>query len=157
MADRDPHPLTADPAGYTTDIYAWTKAQANLLRDRRFEAIDLANVIEEIESLGNEQAHAIESHLIVLGEHLLKLMVSRDRDPRRGWRLSVVNARNRIGVRLRKNPSLRRELPDLFADGWSSMRDAAIGGLNEAEESLVPVDPPFAVEEALAPDFFPGD
>lgn len=156
MADRDPQPFTADPAAYRNDVYAWTKAQADLLRARRFEAIDLDNVIEEIESLGNEQAHAIESHLIILGEHLLKLLVSVDRNPRRGWQASVRNARNQVAVRLRKNPSLKRQLPELFADGWDAMRDAARGGLREAEEHLVPANPPFTVDQALDPDFFPG-
>lgn len=92
MNERAAPPLAADPDAYATDVHAWTKAQAALLRARRFEAIDLDNIIEEIESLGNEQAHAVESHLIVLVEHLLKLAVSADGEPRRGWMVSVRNA-----------------------------------------------------------------
>ena len=157
MADRDPQPFTAGPVAYRTDVYAWTKDQAALLRAQRFEAIDLDNVVEEIESLGNELAHAVESHLIVLGEHLLKLLVSADRDPRRGWRLSAAEARRSIERRLRKSPSLRRELPEMFDDGWESMREAAKGGLREAEEHLVPNDPPFNLAQALDSNFFPGE
>ena len=37
---------------YEEDFYVWTEAQAALLRERRFEALDLANLIEEVEGLG---------------------------------------------------------------------------------------------------------
>jgi hypothetical protein len=156
MNERVAHPLSADPAAYGTDVHAWTQAQAALLRARAFEAIDLDNIIEEIESLGNEQAHAVESHLIVAVEHLLKLAVSADQEPRRGWMLSVRNARNRIGVRLRKSPSLRPLLGELLADGWETARVAAISGLREAEEGLVPEAMPFTLAQVMDESFFPG-
>lgn len=156
MADRDPQPFAAAPADYATDIHAWTQAQAALLRARRFEALDLPNIIEEIESLGNEQAHAIESHLIVLVEHLLKLAVSADREPRRGWLLSARNARRQIERRLRRNPSLRRELPAMFAESWDDARATARDGLREDEGALVPATSPFTLVEVLDPDFCPG-
>ena len=156
MADRGPGPFAADPAAYSTDIYAWTQAQAALLRQRKFDALDLANVVEEIESLGNEQGHAVESYFVVLIEHLLKLAVPNDRDPRRGWKASARNARSEIERRLRKSPSLRRELPEIFADTWANGRYAAQAGLREAEEHLVPTEPPFTLEQALDDDWFPG-
>lgn len=156
MNERVAHPLSVDPAAYANDVHAWTKAQAAMLRARQFEAIDLENIIEEIESLGNEQAHAVESHLIVAVEHLLKLAVSTDAEPRRGWMLSVRNARNRIAIRLRKNPSLRPQLGELLADGWETARVAAISGLREAEESLVPEVNPFTLAQVMDPEFFPG-
>lgn len=156
MNERVSHPLAADPESYGADVHAWTKAQAALLRARRFEAIDLDNIIEEIESLGNEQAHAVESHLIVAVEYLLKLAVSADVEPRRGWMLSVRNARNRMAIRLRKNPSLRPQLGALLDDGWEAARNEAIRGLREAEEALVPTTLPFTLAEVIDPDFFPA-
>lgn len=145
----------ADP--YDTDVYAWTRRQAELLRAKRFDALDIDNIIEEIESLGSEQAHSIESHLVVLAEHLVKMMVSADRLPRRGWRQSAINARNGIERRLRRSPSLRRELVAMFADAWPDARSAARAGLRETEEVLVPASAPFTVAQALDPDYFPGD
>lgn len=141
---------------YDADVYAWSQTQAGLLNARRFDAIDVANIAEEIESLGNELAHAVESHVIVLVVHLLKLTVSADRDPRRGWRNTVVIQRSEIERRLRKSPSLRREVPGFFDDEWPTMRRLAAGGLREAEEHLVPADPPFTLAQILDPDFFPG-
>ena len=147
--------IEAAPA-YDADIYAWALAQAGVLRARRFEAADLDNIAEEIESLGNEQAHAIESHLVVLVEHLLKLSISDDVGPRRGWRMSVIDARDEIDCRLARSSSLRRQLPGFFNRNWPKARRRAQAGLREAEEHRVPADPPFTVDEALDPDFFAG-
>ena len=157
MADRDPGLIVADPSSYGVDVFAWTRAQATLLRDRRFGEIDLNNLIEEIESLGNEQIHSIESYMVVLVEHLTKLAVSQDQNPRRVWCNSVGHARGGIARRLKRAPSLRRQLPEIFVDAWSDARRDARGGLHESEEHLVPNTPPFTFEQALDPDFFPGD
>ena len=62
---------------YETDILAWSEEQAARLRrhaaaDRSNDAIDWSNVIEEIESVGNEQLHAVESLLLQALVHMLK-------------------------------------------------------------------------------------
>jgi Domain of unknown function DUF29 len=38
---------------YEEDFYVWTEAQAELLRQRQLEALDLDNLIEEVEGLGD--------------------------------------------------------------------------------------------------------
>ena len=40
-------------ARYDTDFYVWARDQADLLRARRFEALDLDHLIEEVEGLGD--------------------------------------------------------------------------------------------------------
>ncbi len=149
--------LQPSTEAYDVDVYAWTRGQVELLRASRFDLIDIDNIIEEIESLGSEQAHSVESHLIVAIEHLAKLLVSSDRNPRRVWRQSVINARNGIKRRLKKSPSLRRELPAMFIDAWPDARDQARSGLRQEEEYLVKDTPPFGLTEVLDPDFLPGD
>ncbi len=62
---------------YGDDILLWSEQQAELLRQHRGgcrenDAIDWPNVIEEIESVGNEQLHAVESLLIQALAHMLK-------------------------------------------------------------------------------------
>ena len=43
---------------YENDFYVWTEAQAELLRKRQFEALDLDNLIEEIEALAAQRRAA---------------------------------------------------------------------------------------------------
>ena len=70
---------------YEEDFYVWTEPQAALLRERRFEALDLANLIEEVEGLGDAKKSAVLNNASVIIEHLLKLQHSPAQDPRRGW------------------------------------------------------------------------
>src|SRR5882724_976470 len=57
-------------ADYEEDFYAWNVEQARLLRSGEFSSIDVANVAEEIESLGRGDKRELESRLTVLLMHL---------------------------------------------------------------------------------------
>ena len=57
---------------YEQDFYAWTQAQAALLEARRFDALDVVHLVEEVESLGKSQQNVLESRLEKLVLHLLK-------------------------------------------------------------------------------------
>jgi hypothetical protein len=64
---------------YDADFYAWTQAQADALRTKQCNAPDLDHLAEEIQELGNEQEHAVVSHLRNLTLHLLKVACQRPR------------------------------------------------------------------------------
>jgi hypothetical protein len=62
---------------YDTDILVWSERQAELLRRLATgqpvnEAPDWPNIIEEIESVGSEQLHAVTSLLVQALVHMLK-------------------------------------------------------------------------------------
>lgn len=46
---------------YETDFVEWAAHTADLLRQGRFADVDLANLIEEIESLGRNDQRAVRS------------------------------------------------------------------------------------------------
>ena len=75
---------------YQTDHYAWTKQQAAELRRlaaaRANSTLDLANLAEEVESLGRSDLATVRSQLRRIIEHLLKLEHSPAAEPRFGWR-----------------------------------------------------------------------
>src|SRR5205085_7862178 len=58
---------------YENDFYKWTQNQIAFLQKKEFTKLDIDHLIEEIESLGNSEKNAIESHMIVLFVHLLKI------------------------------------------------------------------------------------
>src|SRR5262245_15384921 len=62
---------------YQADYYAWTKQQAAELRRlaaaRADSTLDLANLAEEVESLGTSQLSGVKSQMRRVMEHLLKL------------------------------------------------------------------------------------
>jgi hypothetical protein len=63
---------------YRTDFYAWTKKQAALLQAEEFEKLDLPNLVEELEAIGNSQRTEVISRLKVLVMHLLKWQFQAD-------------------------------------------------------------------------------
>ena len=106
---------------YETDFYAWTQAQAQALQAKDWKALDLAHLVEEVKSLGNEQAHAVESQLARLTKHLLKWRYQpTHRTP--SWRRTILNARQQIARRLRRNPSLRADLDALLVEAYRDGR-----------------------------------
>ena len=102
---------------YDEDFYVWTEAQAELLRQRQFEALDLDNLIEEVEGLGDAKKSAVLNNASNVIEHLLKLQFSPAQDPRRGCAESIVEHRTRLELEL--TPRLRQildeELPRVYA------------------------------------------
>jgi hypothetical protein len=44
---------------YDTDVYSWSREQAKLLRERRWDELDLEKVAEEIASVGPEEPEHI--------------------------------------------------------------------------------------------------
>ena len=60
---------------YEQDFYVGTEVRAGLRRQRRFETLDLDNLIEEVEGLGDAKKTAVLSAASVIVEHLLKLQL----------------------------------------------------------------------------------
>ena len=67
-------------ATHDVDFYRWTQEQAALLRTGRFEdpALDIDNLVEEIEDMGRSEIREISSLLRATLTHLLKMALSRD-------------------------------------------------------------------------------
>jgi len=63
---------TATARLYETDFYGWIQEQAQTLRSKNFAALDLENLLEEIEDMGKSQQHQLQSRLETLLLHLLK-------------------------------------------------------------------------------------
>lgn len=137
---------TKAPAGsaglYEADFYVWAEEQAALLRARRFDALDLENLIEEVQGLADTKLAAVLSNAAVVIEHLLKLQHSPATDPRNSWRASVREHRRRLWIESTPRPAqiLADRLPELYLRA----RDDAAGGMRDHGEH--------AAADALPPD-----
>jgi Domain of unknown function DUF29 len=69
---------------YDEDFYVWTQRQAELLRARKFQDLDLEHLIEEVAELGDTKLSVVLNNARVVIEHLLKLQHSPATDPRNG-------------------------------------------------------------------------
>ena len=147
---------------YEADFVAWTEQQAAALRHaaetRANLPVDWLNVAEELESMGRNDKHALESHLTGIIEHLLKLDHSPAREPRRGWELSVRHHRRAIRKLVKDSPSLRPHLAAAFDECWLDGRDDAANGLDAdgLMASDLPAACPYTLEQLLDEGWWPA-
>jgi hypothetical protein len=103
---------------YEEDYYLWTQIMADKLKVKDYSSVDWENIIEEIEDMGRSQKRAVESLLLRLSEHLLKLKYWHpevDRN-KKHWQSEVVNFRVLLLKRLKESPSLKAKLPEIYAE-----------------------------------------
>ncbi len=140
---------------YENDVYAWAQRQVELLRAEDFEHVDWNNLIEEIDSVGIEQLHKVESHLIRLLQHLLKWQYQPSkRATGRSWQLTIVEQRGRLRRVLRKNPSLRARVPDIIADIYPDAVQLAVVETGLAKQTF-PTDCPYTLDQIMDDEFWP--
>lgn len=111
-------------ATYETDFYLWTQQQAALLRQGLLSDVDIENLVEEVESMGRSERHALVSHLVVILTHLLKWQYQ----PRlRGgsWENSIDNGRFEVDEVLSESPSLKPQLEAKIKKAYSLSRRSA--------------------------------
>jgi Domain of unknown function DUF29 len=141
---------------YDEDFYVWTEEQAALLRERRFEALDLANLIEEVEALGRSEKSKVLNTASVIIEHLLKLQHSPAQEPRNDWRASVREHRRRLRRDL--TPQLRQTLGAELRALYAEIRDDTAAMLRDHGEDsaadALPATCPYTVEQ-IAGDWGP--
>ena len=108
-------------AGYEQDLYAWTKEQAQLVREGRWSAVDRDNVAEEMKSLGRTEFNKLESALRVLLLHALEW----DHQPgkrTRSWVLSIAAQRLEIENLLADSASLRPRVAEAITRAYRKAR-----------------------------------
>ncbi|MEH3116837.1 MAG: DUF29 domain-containing protein [Methylorubrum populi] len=144
-------PLAADL--HEMDFHAWARRQAQAMTAREPGALDVANLIDEVESLGRSQRAAIESHLSVSILHLLKFRVQPGRATVSGH-VTLRNQRRDIGRLTTRSPSLRGYPAEILAETY---RDARRRAAQETgmDESAFPDGLPFTLAQILDPDFVP--
>ncbi|MGK7940748.1 MAG: DUF29 domain-containing protein [Crocosphaera sp.] len=148
---------------YETDFNLWLEETIHKLENNQFEALDKVNLIEELRDLGKAEKNALESNLMILLAHLLKLTVQADAPEtmKNSWYNSVIEHRKRIKKQLYKTPSLKSYLPKIVEEAYNDGRDIAIKegkkasfGVRIPNESEYPHQCIFTIEQILDDDFF---
>jgi hypothetical protein len=138
---------------YEQDFYSWTRQQATLLRQQKFDQLDLSHLVEELDDLGNRHYDQLESRLMQLVAHLLKWQVQHWKRTN-SWRATIRGQRTAIAKLLRRNPGLKPRLEEAMLESWQEARDLAIAETDLPDEQF-PETNPFLVEQVLSSDFWP--
>jgi len=139
------------------DFYGWVLAQAAALRARGDFPIDWENVAEELEAMGRNEENSLQSYLERLLTHLLKYAYQ----PKKitpSWESSIENSRDRIRLLLKRSPSLKSKIEELFEDAYPFARRQAGAQMRMHKrewDARLPQGCPWPLETVLDPNFWP--
>jgi hypothetical protein len=138
---------------YEIDDSLWLEETISLLKAKRFDAIDLDNLIEELEDLGNEKKFRVASLLEQIIRHalLLQFWTSEREYNQDHWEVEIVNFQIQLKRKLTTNLRnyLQNELSNLYKDAVFFVRKKTKNRVN------FPDTCPYSLEELLNPDWLP--
>ena len=140
---------------YETDVVAWAKEQAALIRSGRFDKLDLKNIAEEIEDVGKSEQRELASRMAVLLAHILKWKFQPQKRSV-SWTLTIKEQRRLLVRRVQKTPSLSPILsdPEWVDEIWVDAK-----ALAEKETGLdmstYPEICPWSMADVLTPEWLP--
>jgi hypothetical protein len=138
------------------DFYAWSKAQADLLRAGRFADLDLEHLIEEVDDFGEALKRSVRSRIRTILERLLKLEHSPAQAARSGWYDTVLAQRSDLLDEL--TASIRREVEPTLPDLYEGARQSAATSLRKHGEhdaaDALPASCPYTLDQ-ITGDWLP--
>ncbi len=140
-------------ANYDKDFYAWTIESAELLRQKKFDEVDIYNIVEEIESLGKNNRRYLFKYFSVLVATLLKWKFQPLRQSK-SLALCIESQRFEIEDLLKESPSLKYEVELKFDHIYKKALLIASEhtGFNE---NYFPKICPFTLNQCLDNNFLP--
>lgn len=141
---------------YEQDYYLWIETLLKQLKQGDLANIDSKHLIEEVEALGIEQRHKVDSYLIQLLIHLLLYQYWHEEKKlcARGWENEIDNFRVQLDL-LFESKTLYNYFVQRIDDIYPKARRQAIRKLK------LPASPfsencPYNSEQILDPEYFPN-
>ncbi|MFN5513711.1 MAG: DUF29 domain-containing protein [Cyanobacteriota bacterium] len=134
---------------YEQDYPAWLDLTLTQLKEQDFGVIDWSNLIEEIEALGREQRHKVESYLLRLLIHLLLYEHWQTERPwsGKGWEKEIDNFRLELDSLL-ESQVLHNHFLAILAKDYAKARTLAIRKSN-LSSAIFPEVCPYTLEQIL--------
>lgn len=139
---------------YETDNLQWLESTIKLLKNKQFNALDLDNLIEELEDLGSEKKNAVASLLYQTIKHLLLLQywISEYENNSAHWQEEIYAFRFQLSQRMTTNLRnyLKKELEHIY--------NQALKAVKAKTKNTVqfPLECPYTLDELLNEDWFPN-
>ncbi len=138
---------------YSIDLNSWIGQTAQLLREARWQEIDVAHLIEEVEDLGKSERRGITSQLTRLLLHLLKWQYQPQRRSD-SWLDSITDARTQIELAIEDSPSLKSHPATQLNDCYQRARSQA-AKQTKLDISIFPIDCHYDLDLVLADGWLP--
>ncbi len=140
-------------ADYEADFALWLEAQLMLLRERRFDKLDMENLLEELGGLLGRQYRELRHRLIIITSHLLKCEFQPQRKGR-SWRSTLATQRIELEELFEQSPSLRRQVAAYAEKAYLPAVRLAAKEMG-IDPSVLPGTSPYTESQLLDLDFEP--
>jgi hypothetical protein len=137
--------MKSQPSLYEQDFALWSEKMADLIAAKRFEDLDIDNLVEEIRDLSKRERDRLLSSVRLILHHLLKW----DHQPEkrsRSWQIIIERERKNLDLYLEDSPSLKR----YFCQEWVNKMypTARLDAMKEAEIDT-PQDCPYSLQDVV--------
>jgi hypothetical protein len=141
---------------YDTDYNLWVLDTVKKLENRDLDSLDWENLIEEVLGLSRSDKRKLESLLMKLMEHLLKLGYwETEKERNKGhWQGEIRNFRKQIKKELKASPSLKRYLQEIFEESYQDSREI-VSDKSQLPISTFPENPIASLEQILDENWLP--
>jgi hypothetical protein len=138
---------------YEIDDSLWLEETIELLKAKNFEALDLDNLIEELEDLGNEKKFRVASFLQQIIRHalLLQFWISEREYNQAHWQAEIISFQYQLKRYLTTNlrKYLEQEFEQIYFESLRYVRQKNDNKVN------LPDTCPYSLEELLDPNWLP--
>ena len=139
---------------YEEDFYGWAIENASLLKQGKYNEVDMNHIIEEMETLGRSNRRELVSRLGVLIAHLMKWEYQPDLK-NKSWKGTIIRQRIDINDLLEENPSLKAQMDEIKSKSYKY----ALAILEEEtplELKDFPGECPYTFSQMIDEDFYPA-
>lgn len=143
------------------DFYGWITYHIELLKQKKFDKLDLEILIEELENMSVQDKNTLASRFIILIAHLLKwqyqfkqLSERWDNFTGGSWQSSIREQRTKIEFQLENSPSLKNYLNEAVAKAYPKALALAAKETG-IPKTVFPKECPYSLEQLLDDDFYP--
>jgi Domain of unknown function DUF29 len=137
---------------YETDFYAWTQEQVKLLKQEKWQNLDVLNLIEELEDLGRRERQELRNRLGLLLGHLLKWQYQPSNQGN-SWLAMIREQRREVNLLLKENPSLKPYLSEALLIAYQAGLDLAVRETGISYDTF-PISCPYMLMEQVLDDSF---
>jgi hypothetical protein len=138
---------------YEQDFYSWIQQHIVLLKEARFNELDINHLVEELEDMGKSNKRELESRFIILIAHLLKWQYQVEMRSN-SWRCSIIEQRVSINYLLKKVPSLKNAISESIVEAYPDAVEIAVAE-TKLPISTFPTECNYAKESLLNSEFYP--
>ena len=139
---------------YEIDDSLWLEETIELLKAKNFEALDLENLIEELEDLGNEKKFRVASFLQQIIRHCLLLQFwTREREYNQAhWQAEIISFQYQLKRYLTTNlrKYLEQEFEQIYLESVRYVRKKTDNQVNFPDICH------YSLEELLDPNWLPS-